>query len=92
MDTTANPTGGATPDELLKSICGYLEPLNNTGVTLDAQTDIAADLQVDSVAVMDLVMMIEDAYDIMIPMNRLSDVRTVGDLAATVQTLIEKNN
>lgn len=92
MNTTANPTVAATPDGLLESICGYLEPLNKTDITLSAQTDIAADLQIDSVAVMDLVMTIEDAYDIMIPMNRLSNVRTVGDLAATVQTLIEKNN
>ena len=91
MNTNANPAGAATPDALLESICGYLAPLNKTGIALSAETDIAADLEVDSVAVMDLVMSIEDAYDIMIPMNRLSEVRTVGDLAQTVQVLLEKD-
>ena len=91
MNTTVNHAGAATPDAVLESICGYLAPLNKAGIALDADTDIAADLEVDSVAVMDLVMSIEDAYDIMIPMNRLSEVRTVGDLAQTVQTLIGKD-
>ena len=90
MNTIANQVDAATPDALLESICGYLAPLNKAGIALDAETDIAADLEADSVAIMDLVMTIEDAYDVMIPMNRLSGVRTVGDLAQTVQTLIEK--
>jgi acyl carrier protein len=90
MNTIASETGAAASDELLETICSHLAPLNKVGITLNAETDIAADLEVDSVAVMDLVMTIEDAYDIMIPMNRLSEVRTVGDLAQTVRTLIEK--
>jgi acyl carrier protein len=90
MNTIASETGAAAPDELLETICRHLAPLNKVGIALNAETDIAADLEVDSVAVMDLVMTIEDAYDIMIPMNRLSEVRTVGDLAQTVRTLIEK--
>ena len=89
MNTIASQDAAA-PDALLERICGYLAPLNKAGIPLGADTDIAADLEVDSVSVMDLVMTIEDAYDVMIPMNRLSEVRTVGDLAGTVRALIEK--
>ena len=88
---TDTQEGAPTTEALMQEICGYMAPLNKSGVPLTADTDIAADLEVDSVSVMDLVMTIEDAYDIMIPMNRLSEVRTVGDLTATVQSLIGKN-
>jgi acyl carrier protein len=33
---------------------------------------------------MDLIMAIEDKYDISIPINLLSEVRTIGDLARIV--------
>ncbi len=83
--------GAPTSNELIQEICGYMAPLNKSGIPLNADTDIAADLEVDSVSVMDLVMTIEDAYDIMIPMNRLSEVRTVGDLTETVPSLLGKD-
>ncbi len=88
MSTTANKQN---VDGLVAEICDHLAPLNSTGIELGADTDIAADLEIDSVSVMDLVMTIEDNYDITIPMNRLSEVRTVGELAATVQSLTGKN-
>ncbi len=47
------------------------------------------DLEVDSVAVFDLVMGLEDFYDISIPMELISDIRTVGELSIAVKELIE---
>jgi len=91
MNSMAEQDGGSSTDALVRKICAQLEPMNAQGVVLNANTDIAADLEIDSVSVMDLVMSIEDTYDIMIPMNRLSEVRTVGDLAATVESLLKKD-
>jgi len=90
MSNTTSQPGAAAPGALLEKIYELLAPLNKANIPLSADTDIAADLEIDSVSVMDLVMTIEDVYDIMIPINRLSEVRTVGDLAETVQALIGK--
>jgi acyl carrier protein len=38
---------------------------------------------------MDMLMAIEDTYDISIPINRVSDTRTVEDLAIVVHETIE---
>ena len=57
---------------------------------LEASTELAADLSIDSVAAMDLVMEIEDHYDIDLPINQIADLKTVGDLAELVERQLEK--
>lgn len=74
---------------VLDGIREQLAPYNKNGIELTEATDINADLNIDSVAILDLLMTIEDAYDISIPINLLADVRTVGDLADTVRKRIE---
>ena len=51
---------------------------------IEPGTDLAADLNVDSVAAMDLIMEIEDKFEIDIPINLVSDMTTVADLVAVV--------
>ena len=59
-------------------------------VELTADTDIARDLQVDSLALMNIVMELEDTFDVSIPLDRLASVRTVGDLSGLVGELRRK--
>ena len=59
-------------------------------VTLTPQTDIARDLNVDSLALMNIVMELEDAFDVSIPLDRLASVQTAGDLAGLVTELRER--
>lgn len=59
-------------------------------VELTAGTDIARDLDVDSLALMNMVMELEDTFDLSIPLDRLSSVRTVGDLSALIADLRRK--
>lgn len=73
-----------TNDAVLEYICGLLAQYNKNAIELTEAVDITTDLNIDSVAVLDLVMTIEDEYDISIPINVLSEVRTVGDLKRTV--------
>lgn len=67
-----------------------LAPFNTTGVELTPDTDISADLNIDSVTVMDFVMEVEDHFDIEIPLNVLSETRTIAELARVVEARTRK--
>ncbi len=77
-------------NETIDQICKLLAPFNTTGKVLVADTDISADLNIDSVAVMDFVMEVEDHFDIEIPLNVVSETRSIGDLAAVVDARTKK--
>ena len=87
--TPSAQTIAGDPAAVFDGIREHLAPYNKNGIELTEATDINADLNIDSVAILDLLMTIEDAYDISIPINLLADVRTVGDLTATVRGMIE---
>ena len=87
--TTATEAMTGDPSLVFEQIRERLEPYNKNGIELTEATEISADLNIDSVAILDLLMTIEDAYDISIPINLLADVRTVGDLASIVKRMIE---
>ncbi|HMT13837.1 MAG TPA: acyl carrier protein [Aestuariivirga sp.] len=72
------------PADIVAQIVTLLQPYNKGGVTLSADTDIPAELNIDSVDIMDFVMEVEDHYDIEIPLNVVSETRTIGDLALVV--------
>jgi acyl carrier protein len=56
-------------------------------VTISDDTNIVEDLGLDSLAVMNLCMALEDKFNISMPLDRIADVRTIGDLVRTVQEL-----
>ena len=66
------------------------QPFNSNGTVLSPATDISTDLNIDSVTVMDFVMEVEDHFDIEIPLNLLSETRTIGDLAKVVEARTQK--
>jgi acyl carrier protein len=80
--TTASATMATA--ELIGELGEMLAGVNKLGVSITAETDFNADLNIDSVAVMDFVLMVEDKYDISIPINLLGEVRTVGEFADVV--------
>ena len=51
--------------------------------------DILTDTGLDSVSVMDIVMELEDVIDVMIPIESLSNVRTVGDFESVVYSVLK---
>jgi len=77
----------AAEDNVLGTITRVLEPFRKGGSPISADTDIAEDLSVDSQAMMDLMMELEERFDVSIPLNLLPEVRTVGDLVNTVRQL-----
>ncbi len=73
---------------VVAEICQHLAPFKaHEGQSITAATVISKDLTVDSLAVMDMVMELEDRFDISIPMNLVVEIRTVGELADTILAL-----
>ncbi len=64
-----------------------IEPFNKKGVAVAEDTTFADGLELDSLTVMDLVANIEDEWDITLPLNRLPELETVGQLADEVARL-----
>lgn len=89
--STTSATPPATTEAITLVICDILGEYNKDNLKLTADTDIASDLNIDSVDVMDLLMLVEDKYDITVPINLLSDVRTIGQLAEAVHGVIEES-
>lgn len=79
MDTTVDDIRGMIFDTLRSSL--------GKPVELSDTTNIINDLGLDSVAVMDFVMEIEDRLDISVPLDRIAEVETIGDLVSTVRSL-----
>jgi acyl carrier protein len=77
-------------DDIMEQIYKLLAPLNTSGKALTPDTDIPTDLNIDSVAVMDFVMEVEDHYDIEIPLNVVAETRTIAELAAVVESRMQK--
>jgi acyl carrier protein len=78
----------ASKDEIYSKLCELLEPFNTNKINLTETTEISADLNIDSVAVMDFIMEVEDAFDIDIPLNVLSETHTMADLVKVVESRI----
>lgn len=68
-----------------------LRQLLKKQVPLDASTNIVRDLQLDSLAVMDFIMSLEDRFEIVIPLDRVAEVETLGDLSRVVDQLRGRN-
>lgn len=79
----------ATEDEVFRAVATALEPFRKEGSLITAETDISQDLNLDSVAVLDLLMELEEKFDVSIPLNLVPEIRTVGELADTVRKLKE---
>ncbi len=77
-------------ESLCHDIYGLLEPYNKAGIELTPITDLAADLELDSVAAMNVMMEIEDKYEIDIPINLLSEITCPLDLAKLVKQQMAK--
>lgn len=75
----------ASDQSMFDEIVALLQPFNADNIPLKPDTDISADLKIDSVSVMDFVMEVEDKFDIDIPLNVLSDTRTIADLMGVVK-------
>jgi acyl carrier protein len=68
-------------------IATALSQVLNRKVEIQGSTKIVEELGMDSLAVMNFIMAIEDRYDISIPLDRVAQVETVDDLTRAIQQL-----
>ncbi len=71
-------------------IIELIGPLNTKKIPLTEITSFAGDLEMDSLTVMDLVASMEDEWDIVMPLNMLPDLETIGQVADAVAKLTAK--
>lgn len=76
-------------ESILSQLYDILRPHGQDGQTLSEETELVADLNLDSLKVMELLLEVEERFDISIPLNIVSDVRTIGDFAKQIEQLLE---
>jgi len=74
--------------EILEKIIEILKPMVPDGTEILPGTDMGSDLAIDSLKSMEILAQLEDTFDISIPINVLSEVRTVEDLAVQIEKLL----
>ncbi len=72
--------GMADEQDALRQVVEALGSVATVARPVTMETHILHDLNLDSVTVMDLVMLLEERFDTVIPMDRLAEIETVGDL------------
>ena len=76
-------------DNIEGEIIAVLSARIPAGTEISPNAKIARDLGLDSVAIMDFVMDIEDHFDISLPLDRVAEVETVEDLSRAVEALLK---
>ena len=74
--------------ELFEQIIAVLRPLAKDGAEITADTDLVDDLSLDSLKIMEVMAEVEDRFDISVPINILSEIRTVRDVILQIQKLL----
>jgi acyl carrier protein len=77
----------AVYEDILAELCGILKPYVEGDLELGERTDLVADIGLDSMHVMNLLLEVEDRFDVSIPLNIIADVRTIGDFALQLKAL-----
>ncbi len=78
--------------ELFEQIVAILGPLTTDGFEIKEDTDLVDDLSLDSLEVMEVLLEIEDRFDISVPINILPDIRTVMDVVRQIQKLLAEGD
>src|SRR5437879_1524095 len=73
--------------EVLREIRKQLAPYQVAETPITGDTVICDGTTVDSLTVMDMIVELEDRFDVSIPIKRIADIRTVNELADTIMAL-----
>lgn len=72
---------------LLAYICTALESRKKEHLEIDENTDLVKQLELDSLHIMELILDVEDYYEISIPVSVLKNVKTVKDLVIQIEKI-----
>ncbi len=83
-----NADQNAPDEKILQTIVKILREMVPPDTEIGPDTDLGGDLSIDSLKSMEILATLEDEFDITIPINVLSEVRTVEDLVIQIKKLI----
>jgi acyl carrier protein len=75
-------------EEIVSVVIELVKPLAPLGRSVREETDLIADLEFDSLKVMNLIEQVEDRFDVSVPLNILPDIRTVRDFVVKLQEIL----
>ena len=75
--------------EILPQLVETLKPYAKKVGHPKETTDLVSELGLDSLQVMQVLLKIEDQFDISIPLNNLPNIRTVKDLGQEIESLLK---
>lgn len=75
--------------EIYGEVRTILGRLVESPATIERETELSNDLDLDSLGVMEIVEEVEDTFDISFPLNELSGIRTVNDFVLRIQQEIK---
>ena len=78
-----------TNTEILSQLLEILKPFTKEGQQLREETKLVAELGLDSLQVMQVLLKIEDHFDISIPLNNLPTIQTIQELVLEIETLVK---
>ena len=76
--------------QIFSELCRELATFTKERVEISEETELVGHLNLDSLQIMNLLLFIEDRFDISIPVNIIPDVRTVKDLATQIEKLVNQ--
>lgn len=79
-------------ESVLAQVKAGLAPFIKNGSELTEGTNLLRDLGLDSVQVLEMVLELEERFDISIPVNKLSDVHTLKDLTQVLTNIIDASH
>jgi|TARA_Y100001968_G_scaffold207231_1_gene190460 acyl carrier protein len=71
--------------DIILRIREAMTPFLAPGTAITEDMKIGSDIEIDSVDVFDVVMELEEFYDISLPMETTSEIQTIGELAGAVE-------
>ena len=74
-------------DDVVRDIIERLSVVPELRAPATAESRIAEDLNMDSLAIMNFIMVLEDRYDVALPIDKLAKIKTVGELADLIVQL-----
>ena len=78
-------------DEIVAALYDILKPYLKRDMVLDEGTELVADIGLDSLQVMHILLEVEDHFDISIPLNIIPSIRTVKDFALYLEHLTHQS-
>jgi acyl carrier protein len=80
----------ANYDDVLTIVVSIIDRLLKGKIALTEDTAIQADAGMTSLHVMEMVLEVEESFDISFPLNRLPDIRTIRDLCEEVVAILDR--